>query len=255
MARLNAQQAATFPTGGGRSSFLSLQNDGDSAVVRFAYNTVDELCACDSVHTIKNNQTDKFVTVDCLKVDNSNPDSVCPLCAAGIKMQKVYYLQVRNEETGEMQLWQRSENFVLKTLVPLLSDYEADGTPITGLPIKVVRHGAKGDLNTTYALIPKAADGMTLDQFPDDIDVRNEGIVKEYSFNELQNYVQTGQLPSNDNNQEVAVRPRGNNPMNMGTEVQTQGYVSPTAQIPVQASVQAAATRTRRTINSNQGGY
>ena len=255
MARLNAQQAASFPTGGGRNSFLSLQNDRDSAVVRFAYNTVEELCGCDSIHTIKNNQTDRYVTVDCLKTDYSNPDSVCPLCASGIKMQKVYYLQVRNEETGEMQLWQRSESFVTKTLVPLLREYEKDGTPITGVPIKIVRNGAKGDLNTTYNLIPKQVDGMLLDQFPDDIDVREEGIVKDYSFQELQTYVQTGQLPSADG-EEPAIRPRGNNPMNMGTEVRTQDYVAATAEIPVQASVQvqAPATRSRRTI-SNQGGY
>lgn len=247
MARLNAQQAASFPQSGGRNSFLSLQNDGDSAVVRFAYNTVEDLCGCDSVHTIKNSQTDKFVTVDCLKTDYSNPDSVCPLCAAGIKMQKVYYLQVRNEETGEMQLWQRSENFVLNTLVPLLSDYEDDGTPVTGLPIKIVRHGAKGDLNTTYALIPKAADGMTLDQFPEDIDVREEGIVKEYDFNTLQNYIQTGQLPNtNGGETEPAIRPRGNSVANMGQPARVENYA--------QAPVQTPATRNRRTVN-NQGGY
>ena len=161
-------------------------------------------------------------------------------------MQKIYYLQVRHEETGEMLLWQRSENFVLNTLVPLLSDYEADGTPITGLPIKIVRHGAKGDLNTTYALIPKAADGMTLDQFPEDIDVRVEGIVKEYSFQELQNYVATGKLPTAGNNQEEsAIRPRGNAPVNMGQPARVEDYS--------QAPVQAPATRSRRTIN--QGGY
>lgn len=248
MARLNAQQAASFPSGGGRSSFLSLANDGDSAVVRFAYSTVDELCGCDSVHTIKNNVTDKYVTVDCLKTDNSNPDSVCPLCAAGIKMQKVYYLQVRNEETGEMQLWQRGENFVTKNIVPILREYEKDGTPITGVPIKIVRNGAKGDLNTTYNLIPRPVDGMLLDQFPEDIDVRADGIIKEYDFNTLQRYVQTGQLPNNNGGEEEpAIRPRGNDPYNnFGQAAVVENYA--------QAPVQTAATRSRRTIN-NQGGY
>lgn len=247
MAKLNAKQAASFPSGGGRNSFLSLQNDGDSAVVRFAYNTVDELCGCDSVHTIKNTQTDKYVTVDCLKTDYSNPDSVCPLCAAGIKMQKVYYLQVRNEETGEMQLWQRGENFVNKNIVPILKDYENDGTPITGVPIKIVRNGAKGDLNTTYNLIPKAVDGMTLDQFPEDIDVREDGIIKEYDFNTLQNYIQTGQLPNNNIEEDnEVIRPRGNMNQNFGQPARVENYA--------QAPVQAPATRSRRTMN-NQGGY
>lgn len=255
MARLNAEQAASFPQNSGRNSFLALQNDGDSAVVRFAYNTVADLCGCDSIHVIKNNDTDKYVNVDCLKTDYSNPDSVCPLCAAGIKMQKTYYLQVRNEETGEMQLWQRSENFVLNTLVPVLQDYEDDGTPITGVPIKIVRHGAKGDLNTTYALIPKQVDGMTLDQFPEDIDVREEGIIKEYDFNTLQNYVNTGRLPNNGNSNEQnpAIRPRGNNPMNMGQPARVEDYQQPDLrQGP--SNMQAPANRNRRTIN-NQGGF
>lgn len=248
MARLNAEQAATFPSSGGRSSFLSLANDGDSAVVRFAYNTVDEMMGCDTIHSIKNNQTDKYVTVDCLKTDYSNPDSVCPLCAAGIPMRKTYFLQVRNEETGEMQLWQRSESFVRDTLAPILKDYEDDGTPITGVPIKIVRKGAKGDLNTKYNLIPRQVDGMTLDQFPEDIDIRAEGIIKEYDFNTLQNFVQTGQLPANNNGDDdnQGIRPRGNNPMNMGQPARVEDYG--------QAPVQAPATRSRRTIGNN-GGY
>lgn len=247
MARLNAQQAASFPSGGGRNSFLSLQNDGDSAVVRFAYNSVEELCCCDSVHTIKNSVTDKYVTVDCLKTDNSNPDSVCPLCASGIKMQKTYYLQVRNEETGEMQLWQRGENFVLNTLVPILAEYEDDGTPITGVPIKIVRKGARGDMNTKYNLIPKQVDGMTLDQFPEDIDVRADGIIKEYDYNTLQNYVQTGQLPNNNSGEEEpAIRPRASSVASIGQPARVEDYG--------QAPVQAPATRSRRTIGG-QGGY
>lgn len=247
MARLNAQQAATFPQNSGRSSFLSLQNDGDSAIVRFAYNSMEALLGCDTIHTIKNNQTDKYIAVDCLKTDYSNPDSVCPLCAAGIRMQKVYYLQVRNEETGEMQIWQRSEAFVNNSIKPLLEEYEKDGTPITGLPVKIVRHGARGDMNTTYALIPRPVDGMLLDHFPDDIDVRKEGIVKEYDFNTLQNYVNTGQLPAanNSNNQEIT--PRGNDQYsNFGQPARVENYA--------QAPVQTPASRSRRTIN-NQGGY
>lgn len=245
MARLNAQQAASFPQSSGRSNFLSLQNDGDTAIVRFAYNSTEELRGCDSVHMVKNNQTGKYVTIDCLKTDYSNPDSVCPLCAAGIRMQKVFYLQVRNEETGEMQLWQRSESFVNDTLIPQLKIYEDDGTPITGVPIKIVRKGARGDMNTKYTLAVRPVDGMLLDEFPDDIDVRKEGIVKEYDYNTLQNYVSTGMLPDNNNNQEIT--PRGNNTYaNAGDNMLPRNMN--------QGPVQAPATRNRRTIN-NQGGY
>lgn len=247
MARLNAQQAASFPQSSGRNSFLSLQNDGDSAIVRFAYANTEELMGCDTVHTIKNNQTDKYVTVDCLKTDYSNPDSVCPLCAAGNQMKKIYFLQVRNEETGEMQLWQRSESFVRNNILDTLIEYEKDGTPITGIPFKIIRNGARGDFNTKYTLIPKQVDGMLLDEFPEDIDVRADGIVKEYDFNTLQTYVQTGQLPGNDNNDNQGIAPRGNNTYsNFGQPARVENYT--------QAPVQAPATRNRRTM-SNQGGY
>lgn len=246
MARLNAQQAASFPQNGGKNIFLSLQNDGDFAVVRFAYNSTEELMGCDSVHNIKNNQTDKYITVDCLKTDFSNPDSVCPLCQAGIPMRKFFFLQMRNEETGEMQVWQRSEQFVRDKILGLLADYEKDGTPITSLPVKIVRNGAKGDPKTVYTVIPKQIDNMILDQFPEEIDVRKEGIVKEYDFNTLQTYVQTGQLPSNDNqNNNQAIRPRGNqNYNNFGQSGTVEEYNQPTQ----------PATRSRRTMN-NQGGY
>ena len=43
MSRLNAQQAQSFPDNVGRTNFLSLQNDGDSAIVRFAYKSLGEI--------------------------------------------------------------------------------------------------------------------------------------------------------------------------------------------------------------------
>ena len=74
-----------------------------------------------------------------------------------------------------------------------------------------------------------------------------DGIVKEYDFNTLQNYVQTGQLPNNNSGEEEpAIRPRGNNIANIGQPARVEDYA--------QAPVQAPATRNRRTI-SNQGGY
>ena len=87
MARLNAQQAATFPSGNGMS-FFQLQNDGDSAVVRFAYDSLEELMSCDSIHSVQD-QTGKYRQVDCLRIDNSQPLNLCPLCEAGFPVRKV----------------------------------------------------------------------------------------------------------------------------------------------------------------------
>jgi hypothetical protein len=243
MARLNAQQAATFPTSSGSSDFLKLQDDGDSVVVRFAYSSTEEMMGCDTVHQVKDPEG-KYITVDCLKTDYSNPDSVCPLCASGVKLQKVYYLQCRNEETGEMQVWQRSDGFVRNNLLPLLQDYEADGILPTMLPIKIVRNGKKGDMHTKYTLVPKAYDQMTLDQFPEDIDVRAKGIVKELNFMQMQTFVQTGQLPQTEDNSNV---------QGVQGQQQGRGYV---AQQPVQSTQQQYAERPRtRGAGTRSSGY
>lgn len=247
MARLNAQQAATFPTSNGSSDFLKLQDDGDSVVVRFAYSSTEEMMGCDTVHQVKDPEG-KYITVDCLKTDYSNPDSVCPLCASGVKLQKVYYLQCRNEETGEMQVWQRSDGFVRNNLLPLLQDYEADGILPTMLPIKIVRNGKKGDMHTKYTLVPKAYDQMTLDQFPEDIDVRAKGIVKELNFMQMQTFVQTGQLPQTEDNSNVQV---GQSPQ------QGRGYVAQNTQANVPQSTQQQYQERPRTrgVGTRSSGY
>lgn len=247
MARLNAQQAATFPTSNGSSDFLKLQDDGDSVVVRFAYSSTEEMMGCDTVHQVKDPEG-KYVTVDCLKTDYSNPDSVCPLCDAGVKLQKVYYLQCRNEETGEMQVWQRSDGFVRNNLLPLLQDYEADGILPTMLPIKIVRNGKKGDMHTKYTLVPKAYDQMTLDQFPEDIDVRAKGIVKELNFMQMQTFVRTGQLPQTEDNSNVQV---GQAPQ------QSRGYVAQNTQANVPQPTQQQYQERPRTrgAGTRSSGY
>ena len=55
MARLSPAQAALFPSNGGRTNFLSLANDGDSAVIRFAYNSLDDIIV-DTIHEVQDNE-------------------------------------------------------------------------------------------------------------------------------------------------------------------------------------------------------
>ena len=140
MSRLNAQQAQSFPENTGRGSFLSLSNDGDSAVVRVAYNNVDDIPIY-LVHDVPVDGRNR--QVGCLRTDNSQPDSVCPLCANGSYPRKVYYFNVRNEETDEMQIWSRSEAFFKKNMETLLREYNNSGTPLTDIPIKIIRKGAR----------------------------------------------------------------------------------------------------------------
>lgn len=248
MSRLSAEQAATFPAGSGRNNFLSLQNDGDNAVVRFAYNTLEEI-PIHLVHEVKDADGNPK-TVGCLKYDNSQPNSVCPLCAAGFLNKKLMYFNVRNEQTGDMQIWQRSEAYFEKSMKPYFLEYTADGTPLCSIPFKIVRNGAKGDTKTTYSLIAKPADNTVLDEFPEEIVVEESGIVKDLNFQELQDYVATGVLPSkNNNNEEAVVTPRGAAPVQQAAPVRQAAPVQRTA-APTRGAT--PANNNRRTIN---GGY
>ena len=65
------------------------------------------------------------------------------------------YVLSRNEETGEMQIWSRSEAFFKKNMETLLREYNNSGTPLTDIPIKIIRKGARGDTQTTYTFIPQ----------------------------------------------------------------------------------------------------
>ena len=111
---------------------------------------------------------------------------------------------------------------------------------------------------------------MPLEEFPEEIDVEEVNIVKNYSFDELQNYVNTGNLPSGNVSNAApqasmvnpGIQPRGNNfgqPARVEDYAQPmqpqQGYGIPNQpqQYP-QAYGQAPVNTNRRTVNNN-GGY
>ena len=110
-----------------------------------------------------------------------------------------------------------------------------------------------------------------MDQLGETIDVEKEGIVKVLSFQEMENYLRTGQLPQPANQQggynNPGIQPRGND-FGQPARVQDynqpapmQGYQQPApAQAPTQGYYQqpvgAPINSTRRTINNNgNGGY
>lgn len=247
MSKLSAEQAATFPDNSGATNFLSLANDGDQAIVRFAYNSILDIPIY-LIHEIPG-EDGRNKNVGCLRSSYDQPDSVCPLCAAGYMTKKSIYFNVRNEQTGEMQLWQKTEAFFRRNVLPILQEYEESGTPICSIPFKIKRNGAKGDTRTTYTLIPLPSDTTTLDDFPEDIIVEETGIVKEFDFNVLQSIANTGIVPNNNNNnQQQGVTRRGND-QSFGQPARVENYSQP-------APAAAPGNRNRRTImNNNNGGY
>lgn len=89
--------------------FNSLKDDGDEAVVRFAYNTKKDFTVV-TVHRIK--VEDKWRNVACLK-GPYDPVENCPLCASGNKMLTKVFVNlidyVKNEE-GQLRPYQKFGN-------------------------------------------------------------------------------------------------------------------------------------------------
>ncbi len=190
MARFRADQVDNYkPAGNG--SFFSLANDGDYERVRLMYNDMNDV-ELFSVHEIDlgNGQTQ---WVNCLR-EYDEPVDNCPLCAAGNKLQVKMWVPLYIENTGEVKVWERGRTFVAQ-----IESSARRFNPLASTIFEIERNGKKGDQNTTYALINVDRDDKTLDQLPEVPQVVG-GIVKEYTFEQLEDYLQTGKVPGNDTN-------------------------------------------------------
>lgn len=191
MAKFGVTDADNY--GGQGGNYFSLKDDGDSAVVRFMYNSIEDIDGY-AVHRVDVGNN-KFRYVNCLREYN-DPLDVCPLCAARNFQQAKFYFNIYDLDEEEVKIWERGKQ-ILKSLVPVLQQING---PICGTPVKIIRHGQAGDQYTKYDFELLAPDGVTMEDLPDPIDP-NEKIILTYTFDELQNFVKTGRLP----NAEVAV--------------------------------------------------
>lgn len=234
--------------------FNSLKDDGDEAVVRFAYSSPAEF----DLVTVHNVQVgDKWRKVSCLRNAN-DPIDTCPLCAKGEKVLYKFYVKLVEYTTNEMgqvvatpKIWERPVSFA-KTLKSYFDEYGN----LSDCVFKVKRHGIKGSLQTTYDIM--FANPMI---YKPEIYVKNFDDFKNFdlvhhsymnkSFEDLTQFVQTGEFPvtsakytvavdtSIEDGQEVAYTTQP-----MFTQQSTSGgYVAPTSTV---ASQEPSAERPRR---------
>lgn len=198
MARFNASQVDNYkPTGAG--SFFSLANDGDYEQVRLMYNDMADV-ELFSVHEIEVNGNTYWV--NCLR-EYDQPVANCPLCASGNKIQVKMWVPLYIENTQEVKVWERGRTFVSK-----LESAARRFTPLASNIFEIERNGKKGDQNTTYELIHIKRDEKQLVDLPELPQVVGT-IVKELTFEELEQFIQTGSLPSVEAN---ANKPQTRNP-------------------------------------------
>lgn len=206
MAQFNVKDADNY--GGELQGYFNLKDDGDSAVVRFLYDSIEDITGY-AVHKITVGEKDYFI--NCIRDNYEDPIDNCPLCANNNYQLAKFYFPLYNITDDEMQVWNRGKQ-ILKTLIPALNEISGN---ICGTPIKIVRHGGVGDKKTyyTFEVLHNECDNIDLETLLEDIGEPINPIgtmIKDYSYDELKNYVATGKLPDitpeNNNNNYV---PRG----------------------------------------------
>lgn len=144
---------------GGGGKYFSLKNDKDFAVVRFMYDSLDQLS--EDIYAVHYTDNGKH---ECKRKNFADPITVCPLCQSGNKPKAVVFISMYNEDTKEAVMWERSFTWYQNTLLPLLTELlnENSGKSIASFPIKIVRNGAAGDMKTVYNLFQKTPDDKTV---------------------------------------------------------------------------------------------
>ena len=184
MARFSFDEADNY--GGGTSSFFSLKDDGDVAVIRFLYNDINDVEGV-SVHQVT--VDGRTIDVECLRAYNE-PISKCPLCEANYKVIGRLYIPVYDEDAKESKIWTRGKSY-FGELSSLCSRYN----PLVATPIELERIGKKGDTNTKYQPFPRQSDNAKIEDFPE---IKAEGLTFQVkTADEMRDYLRTGKFDNN----------------------------------------------------------
>ncbi len=133
-------------------SYFGLKDDGDEAVVRFAYSDPSQF----DVYTVHPVTVDgKFRKVNCLRGFH-DPVEKCPLCEAGEPVQNKIYIKLIKYERAEDGstinivpcVWERPASYIT-ILNNLFSEYG----DISDCVFKIRRSGERGSLQTTYSIM------------------------------------------------------------------------------------------------------
>lgn len=149
MARFHADDAKNYGGQGG-GGFFGLEDDGDTARVRFCYESIDDVEGF-SVHHVKvgkaDNGSDIFRNVNCLREYNQPIDD-CPFCREGMPVQAKLYIPVYDMDNDVIKTWERGKKFFDK-ISGIVSKYPNTVTRV----FEIQRHGQKRDMSTTYEIM------------------------------------------------------------------------------------------------------
>ena len=187
--------------------FTELKNDGDSCRVRVLYESLEDVDG-NCVHRVRT-RSGAYVWVDCLRQDYEDPMDVCPFCSCSKddvkKTYTKFWVPLYLVDKQEIVLWERGKVFWKDVLYPLMVE---KGSPFCGHVFIVERHGEAKSMDTTYDFIEDSVDDTILDDF-DNIPDAFGLAVQDRSFEELENFVRTGDFSGKEAPPELPIRRRG----------------------------------------------
>lgn len=250
MAKFSVNEVDNYG-GNGSAGFFSLKDHKDTAVVRFMYETVEDIEGM-AVHEVEVDGKKRYV--NCLRAYNEPVDN-CPFCAEKMRVIAKIFVPIYDEDAGEVKVWDRGKTFISK-LASLASRYQ----PLVGTPFEVERNGKKGDTKTTYETYPMQSDGTVLADLPE-LPVILGGLVLDKTFEEMNFYLENGYFedldPANadsDIEEELPFSgghdPNANrrNPQNDRRPVNNNAPVKPQRRTPANANSNNSAPAGRRTF-------
>ena len=197
MARVSYEDSEKYFSGGS-SEWFQLKNDGDVARVQFMLNSIDDIPIF-STHKVKVGDKERYV--DCLRTPQ-DPIDACPFCAAGLPAKAVRFIIMYQHDDGKVKIWERGRQFISK-LQGLINRYN----PLEEKVFEVERHGKAGDTNTKYEIYPlDGVESMNLDDV--ELPELEGGLILQKTFEEMEEYLDTGSFPNTSDSQEAPIRRR-----------------------------------------------
>lgn len=213
MARFKAEDVDHYGGQGG-GGFLTLQNDGDVAQVRFMYDSIDDVEGY-AVHRVKTGTRDDgrdvYRYVNCLR-DYNEPLDKCPFCANKIPVQAKLFIPVYDIKSKETKTWERGKKFFAK-----MSSICARYSHPVAKVFEIERIGAKGDMSTTYEVYPLDEgydDKLMVADLPEKPVILG-GLVLDKTAEDMEYYLEEKQFPPTEDEEDDAVEER---PVRRGSE-------------------------------------
>jgi hypothetical protein len=189
-------------------NYFRLKDDGDEAIVRFAYTSKEEfnIVTIHSIKTTNKEGKEFFKSVFCLR-DLRDPVSKCPLCASGDKVVNKFYVKLIEyvhvkDQNGKIievipkaRVWERPASFSLK-----LGSFVDEYGDLTETLFKIKRRGVHKSKETDYDILPANTTVYKPEAHPKNFS-DFEGFKIAGSFymvktaEEMEQFLETGEFP------------------------------------------------------------